>query len=113
VTLSYTQAFKRQLKRLARKYRHIRADIEPILNQIEAGEMPGDQVTGIGASVFKVRAPNRDARRGSSGGYRMIYYLQTQDNSVVLTIYSKSEQGDIGTNELRRILMEARLGESI
>ena len=106
MALSYTHAFQRQLKRLARKYRRIRADIEPILEQIEAGEMPGDQVTGIGATVFKVRAPNRDAQRGSSGGYRMIYYMQTSDEIVLLTIYSKTEQGDISATELQTILQE-------
>jgi len=109
LTLSYTQAFQRQLKRLARKYRRIRVDIEPILDQIEAGDMPGDQVTGIGATVFKVRAPNQDAQRGSSGGYRIIYYLQTSNDIVLLTIYSKIEQADISAHELQAILQEAGL----
>lgn len=68
--------------------------------------MPGEQVPGIGATVFKVRAPNRDAQRGSSGGYRMIYYLRTADNITLLAIYSKTEQADISTNELQTILRE-------
>jgi len=69
--------------------------------------MPGDQITGIGATVFKVRAANRDAQRGLSGGYRIIYYLQTQEDIVLLTIYSKTEQGDISPQELQAILQRA------
>ena len=109
MNIFYTQAFQRQLKRLSRKYRRIHADTKPILDAIEAGDMPGDQITGIGATVFKVRVPNRDARRGLSGGYRMIYYLQTQEDIVLLTIYSKTEQGDISANELQAILQSADL----
>ena len=107
--LRYTLAFKRQLKRLARKYRRIRTDINPILDEIAAGHMPGDQVMGIGATVYKVRAPNSDAKSGTRGGYRMIYYLQTVDDITLLTIYSKSEQSDISTHDLRRILQDAGL----
>jgi len=110
VNVSYTHAFQRQLKRLARKYRRIRIDTQPILNQIEAGSLPGDQVAGVGATVFKVRVPNSDAKRGRSGGYRIIYYLQTDDDIVLLSIYSKSEQGDISSSELQSLLRTTSLG---
>lgn len=104
--VSYSDAFKRQLKRLNRKYRRIRSDVEPIITQLEAGETPGDQIQGTGYTVYKVRVKNSDAQRGKSGGYRIIYYLATQDSVLLVSIYSKTEQSDIDDAEVARIISE-------
>ena len=63
MVLTYSETFKRQLKRLSRKYRRIRSDIEPILKRLAAGEVLGDQIPGARHPLYKVRAPNRDAQR--------------------------------------------------
>jgi hypothetical protein len=47
-----------------------------------------------------------DAARGKRGGYRLLYYLQTPTEIILVTIYSKSEQSDISAEEIRRILKE-------
>lgn len=39
--------------------------------------------------------------------YRLLYYLQTPTEIILVTIYSKSEQSDISAEEIRRILKEA------
>jgi len=62
--------FERDLQRLSRRYKNIRGDIEPIINELIAGGLPGDRVKGVATVVYKVRAVNSDARRGKSGGYR-------------------------------------------
>lgn len=100
----YTAEFKRNLRHLAKKYRNIRADLEPLLESLQAGEALGDQIQYIGYIVYKVRLPNRDARRGKSGGYRVIYYMQTAEQVILVTLYSKSEQGDITPENIRRII---------
>ncbi len=110
VAVSYSEAFKRQLKRLSRRYRHIRSDVQPIVHQLEAGEAPGEQIQGLGYTVFKVRARNTDAKRGKSGGYRVIYYLKTDTELVLVTIYSKTEQSDIGAEDVLRIIREDETG---
>jgi mRNA-degrading endonuclease RelE of RelBE toxin-antitoxin system len=69
----FTPEFKRNLRQLAKKYRHIRSDIQPVVDTLMAGELPGDKIPGIGFPVYKVRIRNSDASRGKSGGYRMIY----------------------------------------
>jgi mRNA-degrading endonuclease RelE of RelBE toxin-antitoxin system len=79
VIIRYSDAFKRQLRRLSRKYRHIRFDVQPLIEQLELGKTPGDQIPGIDHTVYKVRVKNSDAKRGKSGGYRIIYYLYTTD----------------------------------
>ena len=43
---------------------------------------------------------------GKSGGYRVIYYLKTKTKCILVTIYSKSDQGDIASDELKHLLSE-------
>ncbi|MFT5162812.1 MAG: mRNA-degrading endonuclease RelE of RelBE toxin-antitoxin system [Alteromonadaceae bacterium] len=104
--VEYSEAFKRQLKRLARKYRQIKKDIKPVIDALEAGDICGDQVTGVNYTLYKVRAVNSDSKRGKSGGYRVIYYLKTQTRCILVTLYSKAEQSDISANDLERILKD-------
>ena len=72
MVVRYTDAFKRQLKRLSKKYRRIRLDVAPIILSLESGETPGDQVQGTGLTIYKIRARNTDAQSGKSGGYRIL-----------------------------------------
>lgn len=57
-------------------------------------------------AVFKARLPNRDARRGTRGGYRCLYYLKTDGHLVLLTIYAKTEKSDLSSADIRRIFAE-------
>ena len=107
MAVRYSDAFKRQLGRLSRRYRHIRADVEPIIERLSAGETPGDRIPGVGYALYKVRARNSDAARGTSGGYRIVYYVRTADDVLLVAIYSKSEQSDISAQDLARIVEEA------
>jgi len=104
--IEVTARFKRDLRILAKKYRSIRRDIQPVINQLETGELPGDKVTGIGYTIFKLRVKNSDIQKGKSGGYRVIYFLKTTDNIILVTIYSKSEREDISAKEIKQILSE-------
>ena len=45
--VAFTPEFKRNLRQLAKKYRHIRDDLQPIIDQVAAGETPGDQISGV------------------------------------------------------------------
>lgn len=61
------------------------------------GETPGaTKCPGIGYdAVYKIGVANRDARRGKSGGYRVIYYPQTDVDGLPVTLYSKSDQAAV------------------
>ena len=104
--VEYSEAFKRQLKRLSRRYRQIKNDIKPIVDALIDGKTPGDQITGTAYTLYKVRAKNSDSQRGKSGGYRVIYYLKTKTKCILVTLYSKSDQGDIASDELKHLLSE-------
>jgi mRNA-degrading endonuclease RelE of RelBE toxin-antitoxin system len=107
VAVRFTPEFKRNLRALSRKYRHIRCDLQPVLEQIQFGSLVGNRIAGTGYTVLKVRVRNSDVRRGKSGGYRLIYLLKSPTDAVLITIYSKSEQSDITAGEIRRIVTEA------
>ncbi len=105
--VEYTPEFKRNLRLLARRYRHIRSDISPVIEALHRGETPGTQVPGTSYTVFKVRAKNTDARKGKSGGYRIIYFLPTPQEVILVTVYSKSDQSDISPERIRQIILES------
>lgn len=108
ISVRFTNEFENQLYRLSKKYCHIRADVEPIIAEIQQGNFVGDRLSGFGVdySIYKVRAKNSNIQKGKSAGYRLIYWVESETNVVLLMIYSKSEQEDITTNEINSILAE-------
>lgn len=102
--IRFTPEFKRNLRQLSKKYRHIKNDLDPVIVQLASGATPGDQIPGVGYTVFKVRIRNSDIDKGQRSGYRMIYYLKTKRAIILVTIYAKSEQGDIAPERIRAIL---------
>jgi mRNA-degrading endonuclease RelE of RelBE toxin-antitoxin system len=106
VSVEFTPEFKRNLRALAKKYRHVRSDVEPVVSRLVAGEFVGDQIPGTRFVVFKVRVRNRDIPKGKSSGYRLIYHVKTPTSVILVTIYSKLDQADISADQIRRILTE-------
>lgn len=106
IEVLFTPEFKRNVRALAKKYPHIRSDVQPYIDQIQGGETVGDKVQGTGYTIFKVRIRNSDVSRGKSGGYRAIYYIKTPTVIILVTIYSKTEQSDISSAKIRKILSE-------
>lgn len=104
VELKFSEEFKNKLRDLSKKYRNIRADLQPILDELQAGNFQGDQIANVGYTVYKLRIKNRDNKKGKSAGYRVIYYVKTATSVILVTIYSKSEQSNIPAAEIRRIL---------
>ena len=104
----FTFEFKRNLRALAKKYGSIRSDLEPDIELLKNGELPGDQVPGLNLALFKVRIQHRDIQKGKRSGYRFIYYLKTRDKIVLVTIYSKLDQSDISAKRIKEILAEMR-----
>ena len=94
------------LRALAKKYRHIRSDVQPVIDQQRAGEIIGDQVPRTRYTMFKVRVRNSDIQKGKRSGYRMIYHLKTPTNVILVTIYSKLDQADVSAEQIRHILIE-------
>jgi mRNA-degrading endonuclease RelE of RelBE toxin-antitoxin system len=104
VEIETADEFDRRSKALTKKYRNLKADLEPLILALQSGETPGDILTGLDILVLKVRVSNSSAARGKSGGYRLIYYVALPTKIVLLTIYAKSERENIAAKEIERIV---------
>lgn len=100
----FTNEFKRNVRQLARKYRRIKTDLQPLMTELEAGSTPGDRIPGIAVEVYKVRIRNSDSARGKSGGYRLLYQVTTDKTIILVTLYAKTEQADIALHEIQAII---------
>ncbi len=106
VEVEFTSEFKRNIRQLSKKYRHIKSDVQPVINELESGETPGNRIQRLKYRVFKIRIRNTDIQKGKSSGYRMIYYLKRKTKVILVTIYSKTEQGDISMERTIRIITD-------
>ena len=106
-TVKYLKVFDKRLERLERKYPRTTHEVRDLVRQIMQNQRPGQIIPGVGYAVYKVRLPNRAARRDKSGGFRVIYYAQIEDVVTLLTIYSKSDEVDISTSEIQQLAREA------
>jgi mRNA-degrading endonuclease RelE of RelBE toxin-antitoxin system len=105
IKILFTEDFKSRLRTLAKRYRSIRSDLQPLLEEIQSGHCPGDRLANIGSTVFKVRLRNSDIDKGKSGGYRVIYELRDNTCVLLIVIYSKSDQSDIPAKQIRDMIV--------
>jgi mRNA-degrading endonuclease RelE of RelBE toxin-antitoxin system len=96
--------FKQAVRKLKKRYRNIGKDIGPVIEQIQKGELVGDQIAGTGFVVYKVRVKNQDIQKGKSAGYRIIYQLESQSSATLLLIYSKSDMDDLSIPLIQKII---------
>ena len=115
VEIDLTPEYKRNLRKLSKKYRRIRLDTQAVIEEIQKGNFLGDRLTGMGEYFFilKVRVKNSNIQKGKSAGYRLIYQVESETSVLLLTIYSKTEREDISPNEIRNILAEFDASEEL
>lgn len=104
VQVEFSAVFEKELKRLHRKYPSVVDEVATLVEQLEQGVLPGDEIPNVGYAVYKVRLPNPSARKGKSGGFRVLYYVRRSDFIGLITIYSKSEQTDILPDKIRWLI---------
>jgi mRNA-degrading endonuclease RelE of RelBE toxin-antitoxin system len=102
--LLFSDEFKDRLRTLAKRYRRIQTDLQPLIDSLQSGNLIGDQISGTGYTVFKVRLKNSDIQKGKSAGYRVIYQLKGSASVLLVTIYSKSDQHTIAVDKIREII---------
>jgi mRNA-degrading endonuclease RelE of RelBE toxin-antitoxin system len=109
ITVDETKKFRKEVKKLLKRYNSVRKDIEPLIKQLESGEIPGDRIAENKYPVYKVRIPNSDTRKGKSSGYRVIYYTITPESILLTTIYPKSDRRNISNKEVEDIIGQYEL----
>ena len=88
-----TDDFKREFKKLFKKYDSIKIEIEELGKSLERNPIQG---TSIGKNCYKIRLAIRSKNVGKSGGARVITHVKIIKQTVyLLSIYDKSEQPSI------------------
>lgn len=99
--------FKKNFKRLWKKYRSLDIDLEELINELKQSPYQG---ADLGNGVRKIRMAIRDKGKGKSHGARVITYtaiLSINEGVVtLLSIYDKAEQSTITQVEINRLLEE-------
>jgi mRNA-degrading endonuclease RelE of RelBE toxin-antitoxin system len=94
--------FRRELKKLAKKYPSLKTDFALLIESLEQNP---EQGTAIGNHCYKIRLAIASKGKGKSGGARLITYVQVVQTSVfLLSIYDKSEQESIDDKELTALI---------
>ena len=94
--------FERELKRLTKKYPSLKAEYIELLQNLKKEPALG---TPIGHQCYKIRLAIASKGKGKSGGARVITYIQILQTTIyLLTIYDKSEQGNIPDSDILQLL---------
>ncbi|HEY8929245.1 MAG TPA: type II toxin-antitoxin system RelE/ParE family toxin [Mucilaginibacter sp.] len=102
--VSVSPNFGRELKRLAKKYPSIKADLSELVNSLIESPFQGNS---LGRDCYKVRMRISSKGKGKSGGSRVITCVKIiKEQIFLLSIYDKSEQSDISDVTLVQILTE-------
>jgi mRNA-degrading endonuclease RelE of RelBE toxin-antitoxin system len=102
-----TPSFKRSIKRLKKRFRHVRDDVRIAVRVLLQAPRLGVVIPG-GSGVRKLRVRNTDLPKGESSGYRLLYTVEDQPRPTLylLLLYAKSDQEDVTRHELRELLDE-------
>lgn len=99
--------FLRRAKRLLKKYKSFKQDLENLNEELEANPLAG---TDLGNGVRKVRMAIESKNRGKSHGARVITfnYIVDEENGILslLTVYDKTERESITAEEIELLIKE-------
>lgn len=96
--------FRREAKRLVKKFPSLRGEIEALGESLKEDPFQGAPVRN---GFYKIRLGIRSKGAGKRGGARVITHVKVVSETVYLvSIYDKSEQSIISDIELDRLLTE-------
>ena len=104
-----TKDFDKQVARLARKFPAVLDEVNEFILRLQSDELaqlPGRRIRRTGFTVYKDRLPNRSARRGKRGGFRIYYWVRKRDYLVLVAICSKTEHEGFIESELSRMIAD-------
>ena len=104
ITVSVSDDFAREAKRLAKKYRSFKNDYAEFLKSIKENPLQGDEIT---KNIRKIRMAIGSKGKGKSGGARVITFnilTDVQNGQVVLLlIYDKEDASSVKTDVVKQM----------
>ena len=106
-----TDNFRREAKKLIKKYRSLKGELLELSKELEENPRKG---TKIGEEVYKIRLAVKSKGRGKSGGLRVITYVEAIVQEIdeenidlyLLSIYDKSDYENISDKLLKSLVRE-------
>jgi mRNA-degrading endonuclease RelE of RelBE toxin-antitoxin system len=94
--------FRKELKRLAKKYPSIPNDYANLLQSLQNNPQQG---APLGSNAYKVRMLIGSKNTGKSGGARVITFLKIERDTLrLLTIYDKANTDTIPDAVLKKMI---------
>ena len=107
ITISVSDDFAKEAKRLAKKYPSFKQDYKDFLVSIKNNPLQGDEIT---KNIRKIRMAIGSKGKGKSGGARVITFnilTDVQNGQVVLLlIYDKEDASTVKTNVVKQMVRD-------
>jgi mRNA-degrading endonuclease RelE of RelBE toxin-antitoxin system len=98
------ETFERKASRLVKKYPSLKKELVDLVKALEDNPAQG---TSLGNNCYKIRLSIASKGKGRSGGARIITNIVVSQTTVyLLSIYDKSEQGNLSAKELKSLLQQ-------
>lgn len=99
-----SENFKKEAKRLSKKYPSIKNEIGFLAKELSENPRIG---ISLGNDVYKIRLSIKSKGKGKSGGARVITFVKTDIETVMLlSIYSKGERATLTDSEIKNLLKD-------
>ena len=107
ITISVSDDFAKEAKRLAKKYPSFKQDYKEFLESIKNNPLQGDEIT---KNIRKIRIAIKSKGKGKSGGARVITFnvlTNTEKGQVVfLLLYDKEDASTVKVNVVKQLVQD-------
>ena len=107
ITVSVSDDFAKEAKRLAKKYPSFKQDYKEFLESIKNNPLQGDEIT---KNIRKIRMAIKSKGKGKSGGARVVTFnvlTNTEKGQVVfLLLYDKEDASTVKVNVVKQLVQD-------
>ena len=107
ITISVSDDFAKEAKRLAKKYPSFKQDYKEFLESIKNNPLQGDEIT---KNIRKIRMAIKAKGKGKSGGARVITFNILTDikngQVVFLLLYDKEDASTVKVNVVKQLVRD-------
>ena len=107
ITISVSDDFAKEAKRLAKKYPSFKQDYKDFLVSIKNNPLQGDEIT---KNIRKIRMAIKAKGKGKSGGARVITFNVLTDvengHVIFLLLYDKEDASTVKVNVVKQLVRE-------
>ena len=107
ITISVSDDFAKEAKRLAKKYPSFKQDYKDFLVSIKNNPLQGDEIT---KNIRKIRMAIKAKGKGKSGGARVITFNILTDiengHVVFLLLYDKDDASTVKVNVVKQLVRD-------